>query len=76
MDWVRAIKAGEPAGADFSYSGPLTEICQLGNVAQRADARILWDAERLQVTNRPEAQEYVRYPAREGWELPELEEVS
>jgi predicted dehydrogenase len=76
MDWVRAGKRGEPAGADFSYSGPLTEICQLGNVAQRADTRIRWDAESLQVTNSAEAQQYVRYPAREGWELPELDEVS
>ncbi|MCG6926975.1 MAG: Gfo/Idh/MocA family oxidoreductase [Acidobacteria bacterium] len=75
MEWVRACKRGEPAGADFAYSGPLTEICQLGNVAQRADTRILWDAASLRVTNLPEAQQYVRYPAREGWQLPELGEV-
>jgi len=71
MDWVRACKRGEPAGADFSYSGPLTEICALGNVAQRVDARIHWDAPSLRVTNLPEAQAHIRYPSREGWELPE-----
>jgi hypothetical protein len=75
MDWVRACKRGELAGAGFSYAGPLTEICQLGNVAQRVDARIQWDAASLRVTNLPEAQRYVRYPSREGWELPELEEI-
>jgi predicted dehydrogenase len=74
MDWVQACKRGEPAGADFSYSGPLTEICALGNVAKRADTRIQWDAASLQVTNVPEAQQYVRYASREGWELPELKE--
>jgi hypothetical protein len=74
MDWVRACKQGEPAGADFSYSGPLTEICALGNVAQRVDTRIHWDAANLRVTNLPEAQEHIRYPSREGWELPELKE--
>ena len=48
QDWVRACKSGTPAGADFAYSGPLTEICLLGNIAKRVDARILWDAENMQ----------------------------
>ena len=55
MDWVRACKSGTRAGAHFSYSGPLTEICLLGNVAKRVQTRILWDAETLKVTNLPEA---------------------
>ena len=37
LDWVRACKAGTKAGADFAYSGPLTEICLLGNVAKRVE---------------------------------------
>ncbi len=69
MDWVRACKTGEPAGADFSYSGPLTEACCLGNIAQRVDARIEWDAENMKVTNLPEANQYVRAEYRKGWEL-------
>jgi predicted dehydrogenase len=69
QDWVRACKTGQPAGADFAYSGPLNEICMLGNIAQRVDARILWDAENLRVTNLPEANQYVRTPYRKGWEL-------
>ena len=31
MDWVRACKDGQPAGADFKYSGPLTEANWLKN---------------------------------------------
>jgi len=69
QDWVRAAKSGRPAGADFAYSGPLAEICCLGNIAQRADTRIEWDAEKLQVTNLPEANQYVRTEYRKGWEL-------
>jgi predicted dehydrogenase len=69
MDWVRACKTGEPAGADFSYSGPLTEICLLGNIAKRVDTRIHWDAENLKVTNLPEADKYVRTEYRQGWKL-------
>ena len=56
QDWVRACKAGKKAGADFEYSGPLTEICLLGNVAKRLDTRIDWDAANLRVTNNPEAE--------------------
>ena len=66
---MRACKTGVSAGADFAYSGPLTEICLLGNIAQRVDSRILWDAENLKVTNLPEANRYVRSEYRKGWTL-------
>ncbi len=69
QDWVRACKSGEPAGADFAYSGPLTEMCLLGNVARRVDARIEWDAANMKVTNLPEANKYVHTEYREGWSL-------
>ncbi|MFP4057803.1 MAG: Gfo/Idh/MocA family protein [Candidatus Brocadiia bacterium] len=69
QDWVRAAKTGRRAGADFRYSGPLTEMCALGNVAKRADTRLEWDAEAMKVTNLPEADRYVRTPYREGWSL-------
>jgi len=69
MDWVRACKSGDPAGADFAYSGPLAEICCLGNIAKRVDARIEWDAVDMKVTNLPEANALVRREYRQGWEL-------
>jgi predicted dehydrogenase len=69
QDWVRACKQGKPAGAHFGYSGPLTEICLLGNVAKRMDARIEWDGAAMKVTNLPEANQYVRTPYRQGWSL-------
>ena len=69
QDWVRACKSGGRAGADFEYSGLLTEVCLLGNVARRVDARIEWDAENMKVTNLPEANKYVRTEYREGWSL-------
>lgn len=69
MDWVRACKTGQPAGSDFSYSGPLTETCLLGNIAKRVDTRIEWDAANMKVTNLPEANRYVRTEYRSGWSL-------
>ena len=69
QDWVRACKNGQKAGADFEYSALLTEICLLGNVAKRVDARIEWDGPGMKVTNLPQANQYVRTPYREGWSL-------
>lgn len=69
QDWVRACKAGRAAGADFEYSGLLTEVCLLGNVAKRVDSRIEWDGVRMKVTNLPEANKYIRTKYREGWTL-------
>ena len=49
------LQGGQRAGADFEYSGLLTEICLLGNIAKRVDARIEWDGPNMKVTNLPEA---------------------
>lgn len=68
-DWVRAIKQSGKAGADFAYAGPLTETCLLGNVAKRMGTKIEWDAEKLEVTNLPEANKYIRTVYRKGWSL-------
>jgi predicted dehydrogenase len=68
-DWVRAIKTGGKAGADFAYSGPLTEVCLLGNIAKRMGTKLEWDAAAMQFTNLPEANQYVNRPYRDGWSL-------
>ena len=69
LDWVRAIKTGGQANASFEYSGPLTELCLLGNVAKRVDGLIEWDAANLKVTNSEEANRLVHPPYRNGWSL-------
>ena len=69
MDWVRACKTGQASGSDFSYTGPLTEICLLGNIAKRMDNRIDWDPVQLKVTNLPEANACIKTEYRKGWSL-------
>ena len=69
MDWVRAAKGGPQCGAHFGYAGPLTEVCLLGNVARRVDARIAWDAANCRVTNLPDANKLVKTEYRQGWSL-------
>lgn len=72
QDWIRACKASkyDGAGAHFGYGGHLTETVLLGNVAKRFPHRkLLWDAEKLQITNHQEANAWIRRPYRKGWSL-------
>ncbi|MEM7392356.1 MAG: Gfo/Idh/MocA family oxidoreductase, partial [Verrucomicrobiota bacterium] len=70
QDWLRACKSGQPSGADFSYSGPLTELALLGNLAKKFPGRPLaWDHKAMKMTNLPEANEWVHRPYRDGWTL-------
>ncbi|MCX6903025.1 MAG: Gfo/Idh/MocA family oxidoreductase [Verrucomicrobia bacterium] len=69
-DWVRACKGGGPASSNFDYSGPLTEMVLLGNLAVRCPNRkLLWDGENMLVTNDKASNEFVRRKYREGWTL-------
>jgi len=68
-EWIAACKGGPPAGSNFNHAGPLTEMVLLGNVALRAGRRIEWDAEKLRVSNLPEAARFVRREYRTGWAL-------
>ena len=69
-DWVRSCKGGAPASSHFDYSGPLTEMVLMGNLAVRFPNRqLLWDGPNLQVTNDEKANAYVRRKYREGWTL-------
>ena len=59
-----------PGKISMSFdSAPLTEICLLGDIAQRVDTRIQWDAAGGKVTNLPEANKYIRGEYRNGWAL-------
>jgi predicted dehydrogenase len=69
QEWVDACKGGPKPLANFDYSGPMTELVLLGNVAIRAKTRIEWDAAAMKVTNLPEANEYLHRQYRKGWTL-------
>jgi len=67
-EWIEACKARKPAGSDFSYGGPLTEIALLGVIAMRFRGRKLqWDSAGMKFTNCPEANPYLKPPFRAGW---------
>jgi predicted dehydrogenase len=67
-DWVRACKSGKPASSNFDYSGPLAEMVLMGNLAVRyPNRKLLWDGEKMEVTNDKDANTYVRRKYRDGW---------
>ena len=69
-DWVRSCKDGKPASSDFDYSGPLSEMVLMGNLAVRYPNRLLlWNGEKMAVTNDKGANAYVRRQYRKGWSL-------
>ena len=68
-DWIRACKGGEPACSNFSVAGPFTEIVQLASLACHFEGKLEWNSEQMKVTNRPEANEYLKPVYRKGWEI-------
>jgi predicted dehydrogenase len=69
QEWIEACKGGPKPLANFDYSGPLTEIVLLGNIAIRTGKKLDWDGPNMRVTNLPEANEYLHRRYRKGWTL-------
>ncbi|HVC95044.1 MAG TPA: gfo/Idh/MocA family oxidoreductase, partial [Pirellulales bacterium] len=76
LEWVLAIKGGEPAMSNFpDYSGALTETVLLGNLAVWAapepgmGKKIEWDAKNLVATNAPEVMNIVKPTFRAGYSI-------
>jgi hypothetical protein len=69
QEWIEACKGSAPAGANFEFSGLVTEALLLGNVALRMREKLYWDGPNAKVTNVLEANEYLHYQYRQGWAL-------
>ena len=71
-EWIEAIKQGKKSTTDFSYSGLLTQVMLLGNVAilmKEHNTKLLWDGEKMEITNLPEANALLHKEYRTGWSL-------
>lgn len=69
QEWINACKTGGATTCNFDYAGAVTETVLLGNVAYRYGEKILWDAEKMRITNAPEAEQYLQREYRQGWTL-------
>jgi len=69
-EWIAACKGGKPSLTNFGYSGPLTEIVLLTNVALRARGkRIDWDSDNMRISNQSDLNRHLTPEYREGWNL-------
>ena len=68
-EWIQACKGGAPSPGNFDYAGPFTEWVVMGNLALRCEGKLLWDGEKMKVTNNRQANKYVRTKYRKGWKL-------
>jgi predicted dehydrogenase len=71
LNWTKAIRGEATASSPIEYAAQLTETMLLGLVALRAGPgkRILYDGERGQITNIPDANQYLTREYRAGWAL-------
>jgi len=85
MDWVRACKESpenrKAPCAGFDYSGPLSEMVLMGNLAirlQQLNRKLMWDGEKMEITNiGPNDKLRVRKPAGTSTgSRPEWQEIS
>ena len=64
-----ACRTGAPARSNFGFAGPLSEAVLLGTVCVRNGGdRLDWDSGNLKVTNDPDANRFLHYEYRKGWE--------
>lgn len=68
--WVEAFRAGKSTFGDFLLGGSISEAVNLGAVSLRLGGRrLIWDAQKMRITNLPEANKYLTRESRKGWEL-------
>jgi predicted dehydrogenase len=66
--FVDACLGGEMTESHFAQTGPMTEAILLGTVAIRQPNQLLqWDPKRVKISNRPEANAFLRRNYRDGW---------
>lgn len=70
-EFANAIKQNNPklAMSNFDYAGRLTETVLLGNIALRAGKKVMWDGDKMRVTNDEAANQYVTREYRKGFEI-------
>jgi predicted dehydrogenase len=68
-DWIRACKGGDAACSNFSVAGPFVQWMLLGVISMRFEGKLLWDAEKMRITNNNDANEYLKPKFRKGWKF-------
>ncbi|MBI1343306.1 MAG: gfo/Idh/MocA family oxidoreductase [Terrimonas sp.] len=66
-EWIDAIKNNSLPGSNFNYASDLTEMIQVGVLAQRFGGKLEYNAKKMKIKGRPDLDQYIKEPARKGW---------
>jgi hypothetical protein len=66
-EWLDAIKNNTLPGSNFDYASDLTEMIQVGVLAQRFGGKFEYDSKKMKAIGRPELDAYIKEPVRKGW---------
>jgi len=69
QQWIKACKGGLKTSCNFGYASDMIETMLLGLVAYRVGKKIKYDGATGQVTDCPEANQYLSRTYRDGWTL-------
>jgi predicted dehydrogenase len=71
QNWALAIKGHATASSPLEYAAQLTETMLLGMAALRAGQgrKVYYDAEKMEFTNAPDANQYLTRDFRAGWAI-------
>ena len=68
-NFLKAVRGEEKTRSPFEIAGPLSQVFNLGVIAQRLNTKLLFDREKKQITNNKDANSLlVGEPPRKGWE--------
>ena len=67
--WIEAFKKNEESPGTFLKAAPVTQTILLGAVAQRAGKKVVYNAEKVEITGNEKANKYLTREYRSGWEL-------
>ena len=67
--WIDAFRDKKQSPGSFLLAGPVSETINLGAVALRTGKKVIYDAAKMEITNVPDANKFLRREYRKGWEL-------
>ncbi|NLF69254.1 MAG: Gfo/Idh/MocA family oxidoreductase [Candidatus Anammoximicrobium sp.] len=67
--WIEAARSGQQSAGSFLNAGSITDAVNLGTVALRAGKKVVFDSQKMRITNAPDATRYLFREYRKGWEL-------
>lgn len=68
-NWIDAFREKKQSPGSFLLAGPISETINLGAIALRTRKKLLYDSQKMEITNDADANKFLRREYRAGWEL-------